>query len=1344
MRYDANVNKRIDISSLIQSDVRIDENTERRICIAILKQLHDSSNDVQSVAVKCLAALIQKVNLEQVLDILKKLTALMIDGKDDLRDIYSIGLKTCLTGIRTEMSIYVAPALAGDLLQGVVSREGPVKLECLDILSEMLKRFGEYAANDHSAISSACIQVLTNKDSNIAARKRAIACLGSLSAVASDGLVNKIVEILLGHVEEFEKQRRMNEQRYLVQAISAISRTTGHRLGSQIDRLVPLFLSSLKSPSDESMQNEASDELRENLLQGLESFVARCHRDVVHHIPTIITRVMEFIQYDPNYDYADDENDDDEGNGNQGGDEDMGDDYGDDEDYGYDGGDRFDEEDDDTSWKVRRSAIRVLKAMIVSNVKNFHQYFTMSIELLINRLKEREESVRLEIVECLKTLISASSNVSTEPTFAVASENNMDLAPVTSVSSSSYFSIESSVSKSTPHPKDSDSILGLLASKSPKLLKKIIKVLSEKNTSLKIRTALLNLLHELVIVLHGGMSKSQLSSVMPHICSALNDRNSALKLEGLELLHSIILENEHQVIQEHIPAFFDKLIECVNSDWYKAVSEALRVISDLTRVMRPDSKINGMDSKNDFDFEPYLNPSFDAVMARLQATDIDQDIKENAIMAMSSILARFGSFLDKASQVDPVLFLLIERLGNEVTRVPSLRAITEISKSPENVDLDAIKLKAYNDLTSLLRQQSRTIKSGSLVALEAFYVATSKSDQIADVDVGDMDVEDSSSDPVASMITEASKLIVDSDLQLSHLALSLIIAIFENKSTLSTDALSALGEETIPRLLDLSSSPLLSGLALEYLLKLLRIISSKELNEQFSPTSLFLLFTSIVTGEQAMAFGDSGSPAKKQALLTNLSKQSASSVAQCIAAVTCAKTSQGTYPHLNGIIEKLVGMLLNDPKGTNGRLVAILSLGYIGQNVDLSQINPPVHNMLVGVFDESAASEDLKVAAATSLGALTMGNTSYYIPVVMDALKDGMEQRQYLLLSTLKEIISLSATPSLSSTTDKNDSSTVLNADDVLLILSRYKEAEAEGVRNMVAECLGKLATIFPDKVIAYVLADCSPQSSPKASWTSVTAVRYMVASHNAPISYLSEQTMRTFTNLISHSDLNVRHAAMLSLNSVLHHHSSLVKSFFSSDISPMLFGETLVKAELQHKIDLGPFKLTVDDGLPLRKSAYSVFITAATTIPGSIPVDALMNPHLVNGLQDVSEVQILCFQLVSELSIHAPLVVASQLDIILSAFNEAMKDKQGNAAASASSSSGGGSNADRTTDVLRSGLRTLETMCGIAELGQNKKMHEFVAAQLKKENIIAIIKAEFSRTSSLFTFRPSNPIVRS
>lgn len=53
----------------------------------------DQSNDVQSVAVKCLAIIIKKVQQAQIAEICKKLSSLILEGKENLRDIYSIGLK---------------------------------------------------------------------------------------------------------------------------------------------------------------------------------------------------------------------------------------------------------------------------------------------------------------------------------------------------------------------------------------------------------------------------------------------------------------------------------------------------------------------------------------------------------------------------------------------------------------------------------------------------------------------------------------------------------------------------------------------------------------------------------------------------------------------------------------------------------------------------------------------------------------------------------------------------------------------------------------------------------------------------------------------------------------------------------------------------------------------------------------------------------------------------------------------------------------------------------------------------------------------------------------------------
>lgn len=45
---------------------QIDATMERRICTAVLKQLDDNSNDVQTIAVKCLGALLRKVQEAQV------------------------------------------------------------------------------------------------------------------------------------------------------------------------------------------------------------------------------------------------------------------------------------------------------------------------------------------------------------------------------------------------------------------------------------------------------------------------------------------------------------------------------------------------------------------------------------------------------------------------------------------------------------------------------------------------------------------------------------------------------------------------------------------------------------------------------------------------------------------------------------------------------------------------------------------------------------------------------------------------------------------------------------------------------------------------------------------------------------------------------------------------------------------------------------------------------------------------------------------------------------------------------------------------------------------------------
>eukprot|EP00919_Chromeraceae_sp_WS-2016_P008701 GHVR01020436.1.p1 GENE.GHVR01020436.1~~GHVR01020436.1.p1 ORF type:complete len:131 (+),score=12.25 GHVR01020436.1:114-506(+) len=73
--------------------------TQKKICGAFVAQLQDASIDVQGNAVKCLSKMVCKFQDSQMEEVLRNLSQLVLDGKPEVRDIYS----TCLKGLILEM-----------------------------------------------------------------------------------------------------------------------------------------------------------------------------------------------------------------------------------------------------------------------------------------------------------------------------------------------------------------------------------------------------------------------------------------------------------------------------------------------------------------------------------------------------------------------------------------------------------------------------------------------------------------------------------------------------------------------------------------------------------------------------------------------------------------------------------------------------------------------------------------------------------------------------------------------------------------------------------------------------------------------------------------------------------------------------------------------------------------------------------------------------------------------------------------------------------------------------------------------------------------------------------------
>ena len=126
--------------------------------------------------------------------------------------------------------------------------------------------------------------------------------------------------------------------------------------------------------------------------------------------------------YDPNYQYNEDDDD---------GQMDSAMDDGDAEGWGSEFYDDEQDDDDDTAWKVRKSAIKIIDAIIISCPVQLKQVWSNYVQLLSQRFNERDENVKVDLLEVFQNLLKASTKVEED----VSTSNIQDLKMMRKASS---------------------------------------------------------------------------------------------------------------------------------------------------------------------------------------------------------------------------------------------------------------------------------------------------------------------------------------------------------------------------------------------------------------------------------------------------------------------------------------------------------------------------------------------------------------------------------------------------------------------------------------------------------------------------------------------------------------------------------------------------------------------------------------------------------------------------------------------------------------------------------------------------------------------------------------------
>jgi len=517
---------------------------------------------------------------------------------------------------------------------------------------------------------------------------------------------------------------------------------------------------------------------------------------------------------------------------------------------------------------------------------------------------------------------------------------------------------------------------------------------------------------------------------------------------------------------------------------------------------------------------------------------------------------------------------------------------------------------------------------------------------------------------VACVLNETTSLVSDSDMHVAHLALQLCASLVHVVPSLAVPHIKG---ASMPRVLALLQSPVLQGYALRSLLAFLGELVRQDVSE--------LDFDVILS--QLMSIAEA-----------NMSKHALSALSQAIG-ICCTRVKD--VSKRDGVVSISVCQLRSDVS-LQQRILALYCLGEIGRQNDLS-----LHSSLLDEVTASFASEtdEVKAAAAFALGNITAGNLPKFVPHMLSKLH---ENDAYLMLYALKELIR-SGQQQLS-----------LYAQDMVPSLISFAEHEEDGVRNVVSECLGRLAAVssgLAEVVIPHMIGLLSHLNSHVRA-TVVQSLRFAVGEvGNSPLPSSLAASLMKFLQAMSDADVEVRRAALLALKSIAHNKPDSIREVLA-DLLPLLYEQTRKRADLVHQVDLGPFKHTIDDGLELRKAAFECMDTLLAHCADKIDITEFV-AHLVDGLKDDHDIKVLCHMMIVKLadSPNSGLILAASLDLFVDPLRATICATLKESAVK--------HQVERHEDLVRSGMRAARALEKMARAEISVKFDEFVRSTLKK-----------------------------
>ena len=897
--------------------------------------------------------------------------------------------------------------------------------DALDVMIEVIRCFGPMLDDrEKQALQKTIIDILNDDRTSSLIKKRAVVAISLLAVHIPDRLLTNLVSNI---TDTFRSSKlTLPKRRLLITMVGSLSRSVPRRIGPYLKSLAPFVLTALNEKEFEKYEEDAAEdgtinpeveEVREAALVALEGFLSSCSNDMRPFTNEAIEASLRYVAYDP---MSVNSEDDEEMGGTQEDDEVETNGVDEEEDFEEEGGLS---DDDDSSWKVRRCAAKNLYAIISTrsngDLLDNGALYDRIAPVLIKRFNEREENVRLEILNTLASLVRKTGEGSSLLGPHLARE--IDLTPdysqrsrkrrrvdsnVDSFDASNAFSSTVGLQSPAVSPSPISGPRADLARLSPAIVRGVAKLL--KQPSVPTKQAAITLLRDVVLVHTGGLSDTfgkvvdslvdavkgtgatGTGSVLTSVGGAAAATGSKMRIEAMQLVSAVCDTHSSNIMSPYIGNIVPSVIAAVSDRYYKISTEGLLTLESVIKVLTPPRSA-GSDQQR----KTYLGRIYESILARSTATDADLEVRQQAIHALGVLLARTSNskliIVEKRSKA---LIVLQDRLKNETTRLSAVRAVDLVTASAaEKSDLQAPWVREVTlELGAQLRKADRTLRGASLSALRNLV-----SNQIALKDLDD--------ETISGLTVMLLPLLSSNDLSLMGLAMTCLGKLVKTSPKTVVDG------KLTAALCEVILTPL-GGAVFDAFLALVRTIGEEGVGQPLMAAFL-------------QKVGVSGDPAIVGKAIGTLLISGGQTVGVDINAFTNE---------------------LQASKDPQRKCLALSILGEAGLHLGASS---PLQPQLF-TTNFSAKSESVPRAAAIALGRAGAGNINTFLPIILSNTGKGGNM-QYLSLHSIKEILQFAGN-------NRSDISPYTKEIwDKLLAASQQEDNKVIG-----AECIGRITIIEP------------------------------------------------------------------------------------------------------------------------------------------------------------------------------------------------------------------------------------------------------------------------------------------